>query len=369
MTHVRRTRRILVRGAGAALALALALGAAELGVAGLDPQPLGAVDAPLLRGPLSEPGDHPIRTPEYDVTVHVNQEGFVDREWGEKAGGRIILLGDSFVQAAQVPMEQGFGRVIEATLGSIGIVGADVLSMGVPGAGTATELGVLDKYALPRSPDLVILAFLVANDVLNNHPLLEDRTDKPFYALDAGKLVKTDAMVLDSGWLFRVSHLYRRLARDSEERRVSERKIARGGGIPIDLHVHNPAPDPTWQQAWTVTQALIAEIARRCEARDVAFATILIPDRVQAVGHSDWPGTESWDVSRAQVRAATMARQHGQVLDLSGTFAGHPELYFETDGHWTADGHRVAGEAAARFAVDVVARRAVTKAMLERPGH
>ena len=369
MARAVRSSRIVVRVLGSIGALLGALFVAEGSVALFDPQPVGALTVPeLLRGEFTDPGDHEVKSGEYSVTVHVNQHGFVDHEWGEKKGGRVVILGDSYVQAAQVPLDDGVGRVLERTLGSMGLAGADVLSMGVPGAGTATELGVLEKYAFPEHPDLVLLGFLVANDVLNNHPLLEDRSDKPFYTLQGGHLVKTDAFVMGSSWLWRQSHLVRRFTREAEERRISDRKIARGGGIPIDLHVYNPQPDATWEEAWKVTDALIAEISRRCEEKNIAFATVLFPDRDGALGHPEWPGTEAWDTQKAQSRAAAMAKKYGPVLDLSAEFAGHPELYFKSDGHWTAEGHHKAAEAMAHFVVDVIARRAVTQGMLQSPG-
>ena len=37
----------------------------------------------------------------------------------------------------------------------------------------------------------------------------------------------------------------------------------------------DPGPDPTWAEAWAVTDALIAEMARRCAEAGVDFAVLL----------------------------------------------------------------------------------------------
>jgi hypothetical protein len=60
----------------------------------------------------------------------------------------------------------------------------------VQGYGTAQELIMLRKKVWDYSPDIVILAFFIGNDVINNSPKLEYDRYRPFFAYDAsGKLV------------------------------------------------------------------------------------------------------------------------------------------------------------------------------------
>lgn len=299
------------------------------------------VTAPaLVRGELTVPGDHPIRTAEYATIAHVNRDGFVDREWGPRGGPRVIVIGDSFVQAAQVALEEGFGRRLASA------AGVEVLSMGVPGAGTGTALGVLEQYALPREPDVVILGFLVANDVLNNHPLLEGKDDKPFFALRDGVLVPRAGRSAALSWI----------ARTWAARAASRDRIARGGGLPIDLRVHDPGGGAVWEEAWAVTDALVGAMAARCADAGVRFGTILFPDAVtgtmdgRALAGEAWPAVRGWDFDRATGRAASIAGKHGPVLDLAPAFmAATPPLFFPRDGHWTAEGHALAAERSAEF--------------------
>lgn len=329
------------------------MGGVELGVRVGWPQPMQAIKAPaLLRGEFTIPGDHPVRTEEYSVTVHVNQAGFVDREWGPKTGKKVIVIGDSFVQAAQVGLEEGFGRVLDGLL-----EGAEVESMGVPGAGTATALGVLDRYALPREPDVVILGFLVANDVLNNHPLLEGKDDKPFYTLQNGQLIPTDAanILLPPGWLYQHSEAFRWAARAWARREAVAQKLALGKGMPIDLRVHDPQGGPIWDEAWGVTGALIRRMADHCAAFNVKFGVLLFPDGLQATEGGRqrtlqaWPEAATWDLSRAQAHAAEVAGASAQVFDLLPALQNHENAYFPKDGHWTPEGHRLAAEGSRHF--------------------
>ncbi len=320
------------------------------------PQPVGGAGGTLLRGPLTAPGDHRVRTDEFDVTVHVNRAGFVDREWSGQVGGEIIVVGDSFVQAAQVAPGESFGARLEAELRAGGR-DVDVLSMGVPGAGTGTALGLLRTYALPRRPAVVVLGFLVANDVLNNHPLLEGKDDKPFYALRGGRLepIDADSTVADSP-LWRWSAAWRFVRRAGVMRQVVERKLALGAGVPLDLRVHDPAcvrgggtaaHCATWDEAWAITDALLGEIAAACG--DVPFLVALFPDAVQVLQAApEWPAAAGWDLDAAQQRAASVASPHATVVDLLPTLrAAEGALYLPRDGHWTALGHAAAAGAVA----------------------
>ena len=355
--------RYLGRAALTLAGLLAAAGIAEGGVRWLRPQPLGpepGTEPELVRGQFTRPGDHPLQTAEYAVTVHVNAAGFVDREWlPEKnpAQRRVMLIGDSFVQAAQVPLEAGIGRVLDGAL-----PGAEVESLGVPGAGTATALLLLERYMEARRPDAVVLGFLVSNDVLNNHPLLEGKEDKPFFALVGGDLVRTDS-VTQAGLqspLWRWSALWRYVARAEAVRAAQAQKLALGGGMPVDLRVHDPARSPVWEEAWAVTGALIARMAEVCAGRGVRFGVLLFPDGIQATAGgrqravTKWPQAAGWDFSQAQRRAAAVAGASAPVLDLLPALQGQEGAYLIQDGHWTAEGHRLAGEGAAGFVAGLI---------------
>lgn len=365
---------LLGRAGLALLGLAAALAVVEGAVRLAAPQAPAVPDQPgLNRGQFTVPGDHPVRTAEYDVVVHVNQQGFVDREWTPTPPEqqRVLLLGDSFVQAAQVPLEQGFGRVLEQQLRA---AGRDVVvrSAGVPGAGTATALLLARQLAPAWQPDVVLYAFTTSNDVLNNHPDLDEKPDKPFFRLVDGKLEpvrpgQVQPPAWASGVLWEHSHALRWVGRTAWARTESRARIDKGAGLPAELRVHDPAADPTWEQAWAVTDALVGALSTEVQALGAAPGTLLVPDAVEitrqgrAAAAARWPVLADWDTAAARQRAADLAAAHGPVIDLGPALAAAEAedpapLYFPQDGHWTARGHAVAATAAAPAVLQLLDR-------------
>src|SRR5258708_36016719 len=81
---------------------------------------------------------------------------------------RIAVLGDSFTEAKQVPIEQNFCSVIGHELPKCPAIHGkrvEVMNFGVQGYGPAQELILLRDRVWQYSPDIVVLAFYTSNDV------------------------------------------------------------------------------------------------------------------------------------------------------------------------------------------------------------
>ncbi len=120
--------------------------------------------------------------PPFKALFETNQYGDPDIDRPvEKPEGvfRIAVIGDSMVEAAQVPREERFTTLLEAQLNDLMIEEGgkfrqvEVLNFGTAGFGTAQELLYYRHHVRTFDPDLVLLVFLAGNDIKNNSYELE----------------------------------------------------------------------------------------------------------------------------------------------------------------------------------------------------
>jgi lysophospholipase L1-like esterase len=100
---------------------------------------------------------------DYSVPVQDNALGFRDRERAEtRAQGtlRVAVLGDSFVQAVQVPLEKTATQLLEAKLRAAppaGFTSAEVLNFGISNHGVGQYLLTWEAYARRFAPERVAI--------------------------------------------------------------------------------------------------------------------------------------------------------------------------------------------------------------------
>lgn len=365
---------------------------------------------------------------EYDQAITVNARGLRSPEICAAATGdcpaaddtlRVLLLGDSYVEALHVPLEATFGQQLGLALAQAGLAGksrVEVVNAGVSGWGTDQQLLWLRSEGVHYRPDLVLLAFFPGNDFMNNHMPLElanfGGVRKPWFSLADGALQLNDypydreaaresarrlreampapldaapaqvaapPLVAVGDWLRAQSALYRYL--DPRLRAAAPGvavTLARWGllqpgqetsdramgpdYIPVAYGVYRQEPDATWQAAFDVTAALLTELHKETTALEASLAALVLtaPEQVDTqrwqAELSRYPAMAGLDWSLdapTQAATAALARAGIPALDLLPLFrAGAAEgahLHFRDDGHWTAEGHALAGRAAAAF--------------------
>ena len=96
---------------------------------------------------------------EFSAKINTNSLGFRDLERSVAKPDnikRIVLLGDSFISAQQVPFEKTAGQILEKELNnSFKNHRFEVLNFGVDGHGTGQFLLVYNNYAKKFKPDYV----------------------------------------------------------------------------------------------------------------------------------------------------------------------------------------------------------------------
>lgn len=338
--------------------LVLGIGLLELGCRHFNPQPPLALTSTLLnRGRFTNPGVHHNHQQEFSVTLEANSNGFVDYEWGDSQPTDILLIGDSFVQGAQVPMDQSIGRRLHNTLPQ------NVKSIGVPGAGTTAELLLLEQWIDVLEPNIVILGFLPSNDILNNHPELESKSDKPFADLTEWRQSQTLSIqfaepTLVHPGLSTHSHLMRWFIRTQHTNKIQQSKFTKGSGVPIDWHVYNPEIDETWAEAWSITGGLFQRINELCVNKGVLLRVVLFPS-IEEISDSyvqeiqtAYPTTQNWIFedgleTQSQELLISAGIDPTQILSLYPVFTSHQQkdsLYYRLDHHWTPQGHQLASK-------------------------
>lgn len=228
------------------------------------------------------------------ATTRFNHEGMNDVDHHiEKPAGvyRIAVIGDSYVEAMQFPLEQAYFRVLERELQEAG-KDVEVLAFGVGGFGTLQEYHLLKEYALKYQPDLVILSFFSYNDVRNNSFELERSLDMPYATVNEnGELIFEPFTLRDEyvqtfesplrTLVFEHSHLVRFLYRLSNHS-VTFRNFLASFGLQTPALEGQTKQDvidelywvetkPEWERAWKVTEVLIQKIKAESEAAGADF--------------------------------------------------------------------------------------------------
>ena len=129
---------------------------------------LGMVFAPRQKTTRSNGYD-------YHVTQFTNNFGFLDKDRKlEKEEGtfRILVLGDSYVEAVQVGVPQKFHSLLEGFLNnSTPPKKVECIALGFSGMGTSNQLLFYENLGRKFKADLVVYLF-IANDFWNNSPTI-----------------------------------------------------------------------------------------------------------------------------------------------------------------------------------------------------
>jgi lysophospholipase L1-like esterase len=350
-----------------AIAVALAVGAilAEIGIRIWNPIEIHQVRGlnatfcehdPVLGWRLKPNASGRFAREDFDVFVSNNSLGFRDREYAERkpAGTRrVAILGDSMTWGLGVANDSCYSEVLERALAANADASAgapvEVLNFGAAGYGTDQEYLLFRDVVRRFEPDVVVVAYN-ANDVLNNSASSQHGYHKPYFkpGRNGGILLhgvpvpsredwsspwKTTAL---GKWLLANSALYTfvRVRLDFLFVRFGGNSIfGKAGGYKLEL---------SGRDAEITTRALMDSLF--VSARDIGAEPVLLITVP--------PGFQRKKDAFQPLLVAHAAERDVRVLDLAPQFrealATGP-LFWPHEGHWTPLGHRVAGDALARF--------------------
>ena len=350
---------------------------------------------------------------EFTAEVRINARGLRDREIGydnPNDAVRILSLADSFGEALQVDLDQTYAKQLEQLLAGPLARPVEVINAGVGGWGTDQESIFYVAEGFRYEPDVVLLAFFIRNDAVNNYGPLEierngGRQQKEFFSLSpGGELIpppvqeslertaltanpqQTTAIlaeetappllaVADTLWTW--SALYRLAMPYLRDIPPVVKAIGPSGilggeagirasnpSVPVPFFIYQEPPDERFAAAWALTEALITRLNDEVTTRGSRLAVVLIgaPEQIYSEAWQRTlagnPGMPALNLDlEAPNRRLTAFLEAANIpyLDLVPVFrqaAGRPEtppLHFRHDQHWTPAGHRLAADAMAEF--------------------
>ncbi len=320
--------------------------------------------------------------------IHANKDGLRDREHTKEKPPktfRIALLGDSFAEALQVPMENTFWWKMRKQLNKectvLGDRKVEVINFGVQGYGTDQQLMTLRHKVWQYSPDLVILAFLPGNDIINNSKKLEFSQRKPFFVYKNGKLVPDMSWLKMSPrehnylefssvdylptWLVnhsRILRLARQVDLNNKKRLVDaaeKKRAANNFQEPID---------PVWKEAWQVTEGLITLMSQEVKAKKADFMVLIVssglqvnPEPILRQRYMKKFGIKDLYYPNRRIKTFgdrlnitildTVPRLREYAEKNKTCVHGFPNA-MQCDGHWNSQGHEQVGQLIAQDLCD-----------------
>jgi hypothetical protein len=343
------------------------------------------------RGWSLRPGAEGVITGENKQFVRINLHGFRDQERSyEKPADtvRIAVLGNSWTEALQVPLEKTYSLLLQTELNDDGCYAGkhvEVLNFGVAGYSTGQELLTLQKEVWKYQPDEIIVALYPARDIANNVKELNNAANpeqSPYFVYQGTALILDDSFRLTPAlrpehislqkFSYDVNSHVRLLQSISALQRagktrlamsIAKERAARSGLDNLEYAIYTEPKQADMQMAWSVTEGLLVAIRNEVRAHAVALRIVNLPTRPQLIPDSArrrelMQKLGVTDLSYAENRLTALALKEGILItNLSLSLSSYAETHnvylngFNTKsfgtGHWNETGHRLAAAAIA----------------------
>lgn len=293
-----------------------------------------------------------------------NSLGFLDWEPAQPKPHnrfRVMLVGDSFVEGAQVTNSAKLQTLLAAGLDArLGKGRADVVAIGLSGTGQASQLGLYEAFGKSLAPDLVVL-IAVSNDFADNSPLLGavrngwSPTSPPWHFFERDDADGFRTVRPAENWArFKLAgvdpvafHAVLKQAPDYSSRFGAWRGPAVED---IDAMFFRRDLPPAFEEAIALTRHAIQEWKRVAE-RD-RFRLVVVGTANLTRGEVDSLSEGTLYLRRFREIVETEGLP---FLDLYPVFARQPDLSagsWRHDSHWNPTGHRWAADALHQYLAD-----------------
>lgn len=299
---------------------------------------------------------------DFENVVELNRLGFHDRfrppERPTPDTYRLMVLGDSYVAAFEVGIEETFHKRLERRLRARDPLqrdGYQVLAFGRGNRAQEAQLEWLRRYGPEYRPDAVLLLFFCGNDIMENSPETF-RAASDFVDLYLEKVVPRKVGLFKNLMLVPGSRLNgfvaetltdwyaRNLHRFHDDLDAHDLQST-------ELGLYRTPLEPEWRRAWERTERLLDDIRQEADARDSRFAVASLagPQAVGDVGLATlWRASgEGYDFERPlRWIDAWGSSRDVPVVQLGPALAeaGRSEVFWRHDAHLTPTGHAVVAD-------------------------
>lgn len=311
----------------------------------------------------------------FNNLVKTNSFGFHDAQITlEKPANttRIAVLGDSFVESLQVPLEKTFYNRLEQMLNQeYSDRKFEVIGLGKSGNGTYNDYRYYLKYGSRFSPDLVVDALLVGNDLRDDSSQLTGMlnaeanytastvTDFPQFD-ERGQLIipepkraepspiykqilKKSAVLVQAVRLVREFMSKRYYTKQTENQKAREENA-----IIVDNQVYLKEYPQVWEEAWKTEEELLRTFSVKVEENRSKFLLVSLTEefRVTQTQSTD----QRLDYGKPEQLLQKISEE--QSFSYLALLPAFQKLYKETgkdphfscDGHWNETGHEWAAQ-------------------------
>ena len=273
---------------------------------------------------------------------------------------RILVLGDSFMEANQVKFEDAFASVLEQRLKEGARRPVEVINAGVSGWGTDDELTYFTRRGIKYRPDLILVAMTLHNDVSDNlreeyHEFRNGRIEqRPVTLMSWGSF----AILKVKEWMASHSHIYQVVLRAKRANWVSTEAQN------LESHVGSllrRVPSDRIRAGWEMTRQLLQKMSQAADTINAPVVVMLLPLSVQVYPETAKDFLASSGLKQTDIdlfKPQEMMKAIGEdigvsIIDLFPVLRDtkakcNCALFVQGDGHWNKLGHQIAAEETAR---------------------
>lgn len=275
---------------------------------------------------------------DFRARIQINAFGMRDPEPPEAADGRLWVVGDSMTFGWGVERDQTFGAVAAR---DSGVPMYLVASPGTDVCGYEALYARMPKTARPKA---VVLGLVLENDLEFYHC---QRGGAPSAELPSE--VPTMSFIAFKHWLTGRSALYNAVTQSLKRAAIVDSWL-KSLGLVAQEHAYHI--DFSVDRADQVVESTADELAyfRSLLPEGTPFAVLVVPARF------DIRDRDPFYTRVRETMDAALAKRGIAAIDPASEFAaaGFAKVHFAHDGHWSPEGHRIAGAKVAQWLKSVL---------------